>query len=105
MPKGPQPTTAGLVQVKVEKDEEKKEKDKKKGAARTVEEDDRKKDAAQSSEETYKKKDAGQAVQETDSDVAEDEMHPVHDVAQARVLTPNSKARLVPAPKKKEGKT
>ena len=102
VPKGPQPTTAGLVQVKVEKDEEKKENDKKKNAARTVEEDDRKKDAAQSSEETSKKKDAGQAnpQEETDSDIAEDEMHPVPAFAQARVLTPSSKARLVPAPKK-----
>ena len=33
MPKGPQPTTAGFVQVKVEKDEEKKEKDKAKKEA------------------------------------------------------------------------
>ena len=121
VPKGPQPTTAGLVQVKVEKDEEKKEKDKKKDAARTVEEDDRKKDATQSSEETSKKKDAGQKKdaaqssegtskkkdagqanpqEEIDSDIAEDEMHPIPAFAQARVLTPSSKARLVSAPKK-----
>jgi hypothetical protein len=64
-----------------------------------VEESDKKKDAAQAVEESDKKKDAAQAVEESDSDVAEDKMHPVNAVAKARVLTPRSEARLVPASK------
>ena len=64
-----------------------------------VEESDKKKDAAQAVEESDKRKDAAQAVEESDSDVAEDKMHPVNAVAKARVLTPRSEARLVPASK------
>jgi hypothetical protein len=64
-----------------------------------VEENDKKKDAAQAVEESDKKKDAAQVVEESDSDVAEDKMHPVNAVAKARVLTPRSEARLVPASK------
>jgi hypothetical protein len=84
----------GLVQVKKRRGRKRRT-----DAAQAVEESDKKKDAAQAVEESDKKKDAAQAVEESDSDVAEDKMHPGNAVAKARVLTPRSEARLVPASK------